>query len=42
MEICSNRFEEKREVKKNDHGHGEANSAHFTPVADSKTVSNLP
>lgn len=28
--------------KKDDHGLGEANSAHFTPVADSKTVSNLP
>lgn len=28
--------------EKDDDGLGEANSAHFSPVADSKTVSNLP
>lgn len=46
MDICSYMVKEKgvkkKEKKKDDHGLGEANSAHFTPVADSKTVSNLP
>jgi len=36
MEICSNKGEEEQEKRKG------ANSAHFTPVADSKAVSNLP
>lgn len=44
MEICSNQSEKKKVGGggTNDHGPGEANSAHFTPVADSKTSVNLP